>query len=135
VKVVLDTNTIVWGIGWDGPPRRVILALRDGRHHLVISPDLLAELTKVLSYPKLRPLAAHPLLRVVLEWLHQPEHIVIPKERLSVVRADPQDNLVLEAAVSGRADTIVSGDRDLLAVREFQNIPIVTARQFATKYL
>jgi len=70
-----------------------------------------------------------------LEWLHQPEHIVIPKERLSVVRADPQDNLVLEAAVSGRADTIVSGDRDLLAVREFQNIPIVTARQFATKYL
>ena len=135
MKVVLDTNTIVWGIGWDGPPRRVILALRDGRHHLVISPDLLAELTKVLSYPKLRPLAAHPLLRVVLEWLHQPEHIVIPKERLSVVRADPQDNLVLEAAVSGRADTIVSGDRDLLAVREFQNIPIVTARQFATKYL
>ncbi len=135
MKVVLDTNTIVSGVGWDGPPRRVILALRDGRHHLVISPDLLAELTRVLSYPKLRPLAAHPLLRVVLEWLHQPEHIVIPKERLSVVRADPQDNLVLEAAVAGRADTVVSGDRDLLALRKFQDIPIVTARQFATKYL
>ncbi len=135
MKVVLDTNTIVSGIGWDGPPRRVLLALRDGRHSLVISPDLLVELTRVLSYPKLRPVAAHPLLRIVLEWLHQPEHIVIPKERISVIRADPQGNMVLEAAVAGRVDAIVSGDRDLLAVGEFQNIPIVTARQFAAKYL
>ncbi len=135
MKVVLDTNTIVSGIGWDGPPRRVLLALRDGRHSLVISPDLLAELTRVLSYPRLRPIAAHPLLRIVLEWLHQPEHIVIPKERISVIRADPQDNLVLDAAAAGRAGAVVSGDRDLLAVRKFQDIPIVTAREFATKYL
>lgn len=135
MKVVLDTNTIVSGIGWDGPPRRVLLALRDNRHSLVISPDLLAELTRVLIYPRLRPIAAHPLLRIVLEWLHQPEHIVIPKERISVIRADPQDNLVLEAALAGRAGAVVSGDRDLLAVRKFQDIPIVTAREFATKHL
>jgi len=135
VKVVLDTNTIVSGIGWGGPPRRVLVALREGQHQLVISPDLLAELTRVLSYPKLRPLAAHPLLRVVLEWLHQPEHIVIPRKRLSVVRSDPQDNRVLEAAVAGMADSIVSGDRDLLAIRKFQEISIVTARRFAALYL
>lgn len=135
MKVVLDTNTIVSGIGWDGPPRRVLLTLRDGRHSLVISPDLLVELTRVLSYPKLRPVAAHPLLQIVLEWLHRPEHIVIPKERITVIRADPQDNMVLEAAVAGKVDAIVSGDRDLLAVGEFQNIPIVTARRFAAKYL
>ncbi len=135
MKVVLDTNTIVSGIGWDGPPRRVLMALRDGLHDLVISPDLLVELTRVLSYPKLRPIAAHPSLRAVLEWVHQPEHIVIPKERLSIIRADPQDNLVLEAAVAGRAGTIVSGDHDLLAIRKFRDIPIVTTRQFISKYL
>lgn len=135
MKVVLDTNTIVSGIGWDGPPRRVLLAMRDGRHDLIISPDLLTELTRVLRYPKLRPIAAHPSLRVVLEWLHQPEHIVIPTERLSVVRADPLDNRVLEAAVAGRAGIIVSGDHDLLAIKKFQDILIVTARRFAATYL
>ncbi len=135
MKVVLDTNTIVSGIGWDGPPRRVLVALRDDRHSLVISPDLLAELTRVLGYPRLRPIAAHPHLRIVLEWLHQPEHIVIPKERISVIRADPQDNLVLEAAAAGGAGAVISGDRDLLAVRKFRDILIMTPREFVAKYL
>lgn len=135
MRVVLDTNTIVWGIGWDGPPRQVLLALRAGRHDLVISPVLLAELTRVLGYPKLRPIAAHPLLRTVLAWLHQPEHIVIPKDRFSIIRADPHDNFVLEAAVAGGPDAIVSGDTHLLTIKRFQGIPIVTAREFATKHL
>ena len=135
MRVVLDTSTIVSGIGWDGPPRQVLLALRAGQHDLVTSPDLLAELTKVLGYPRLRPIAAHPLLRTVLERLHQPEHIVIPRERFSIIRADPQDNLVLEAAVAGRADAIASGDTHLLAVTRFRGIPIVTAREFAIEYL
>jgi uncharacterized protein len=135
VRVALDTNTIVSGIGWDGPPRQILLALRAGQHDFIISPDLLAELTRVLEHPRLRPIAAHPLLRTVLAWLHQPEHIVIPKERFSIIRADPQDNLVLEAAAAGGADAIVSGDTHLLAVKRSQGIPIVTARGFATKYL
>ena len=135
MKVVLDTNTIVSAIGWDGPPRRVLLALRDGAHALLISPGLLDELTKVLRYAKLRPIAAHPLLPVVLKWLHRPEHLVIPQERFSVIRADPSDNLVLETAVAGRAGAIVSGDRDLLALKHFRGIPIVTASEFATRHL
>ena len=73
-------------------------------------------------------------LRIVLEWHHQPEHIVIPREQFSIIRADPQDNLVLEAAVAGGAEAIVSGDSHLLAVKRFQGIPIVTARGFAMKH-
>jgi uncharacterized protein len=135
VKVVLDTNVIVSGIGWDGPPRRILLALRAGQHSLVTSPDLLQELTEVLRYPKLRAIAAHPLFVVVLEWLHRPEHIVIPQERVNAIRTDPADNRVLEAAVAGGADAIVSGDRDLLALKEFRDIPILPAREFVAKHL
>jgi uncharacterized protein len=135
VKIVLDANTIVSGIGWDGPPRRVLLALRAGQHSLVTSPALLQEVTLVLRYPKLRQIALHLLLPVVLEWLHRPEHLVIPQERLNVTRRDPSDNLVLEAAVAGGAAAIVSGDRDLLGLKQFRSIRIVSPREFATKHL
>jgi len=134
VRIVLDTNTLVSAIGWDGPPRRVLLATVAGRHHLTTTPDLLNELVAVLRYRKLQPVAAHPLLPTVLAWLHRPEHIVLPSARLRVIQDDPADNIVLEAALAGGADVIVSGDRHLLALREFQGIRILTARQFVARY-
>ena len=135
MKVVLDTNTIVSAIGWEGAPRRILFAVRDGRHQLVTSPDLLDELTRVLRYPKLRLVAAHPLLPIVLEWIHRPEHLAVPTERIRAVEADPFDNLVLEAAVAGNADAIVSGDREVIALKRFRSIQILTARAFAIAHL
>lgn len=135
MKVVLDTNTVVSAIAWEGLPRQILLALREGRHTFVTSAALLAELTSVLQYPKLKALAAHPFLPIVLEWFFRPEHVVTPDERLSVINADPADNIVLEAAVAGKADVIVSGDRHLLDLREFQNIKILTAREFVARHL
>jgi uncharacterized protein len=135
VKVVLDTNTIVSGIGWSGPPRAVLIALRLGRHTLVTSPAILDEVTRVLTYHKLRPVASHPDLPVVLAWLHRPEHVVVPVELVRQIVDDPADNHVLEAALAATADAIISGDRHLLSLGEFRRIPILTARQFAERYL
>jgi putative PIN family toxin of toxin-antitoxin system len=135
VRVVLDTNTIVSAIGWEGVPRAILLAVRDGRHQLVTSPDLLDELTRVLRYPRLRPVARHPFLPIVLEWIHQPEHLTVPTERIRAIANDPVDNIVLEAAVSGNAAAIVSGDRDVLALKRFRSIQILTAQAFAIAHL
>lgn len=126
---------LVSAIGWDGLPRRILLAFREGKHSLITSPALLDELTKVLAYPKLRPVATHPLLPIVLEWIHRPEHLAIPEERIRIIRSDPADNLVLEAAAAGRADVIVSGDQDLLELKRFRNIHVLTARAFAERHL
>jgi putative PIN family toxin of toxin-antitoxin system len=95
----------------------------------------LEELTAVLRYPKLRVITSHPLVAVVLEWLHRPEHIVIPQERIDIIRADRGDNLVLEGAVAVGADAIVSGDRHLRALKQFRGIPILQAREFGAKHL
>jgi uncharacterized protein len=135
VNVVLDTNTIVSAIGWEGPPRRILLALRAGRHALVTSPDLLAELTAVLRYPKLQSIAGHSLLAEVLAWIHQPEHLVYPLERIRVIRADPADNLVLEAAIAGKAEAIVSGHQHLLALAQFRRIPMMAPAASASQHL
>jgi putative PIN family toxin of toxin-antitoxin system len=135
VRAVLDTNTLVSGIGWEGPPRRILLSLREGRHQFVTSPDLLDELTKVLQYPKLRAIAAHPALHEILAWIHQPEHVAYPVEHIHVIKTDPADNLVLDAAIAGAADVIVSGDRHLLELGVFRNVQIMTARRFVELHL
>ncbi len=135
MRVVLDTNTLLSAIGWTGPPAQILSALMDGRHDIIVSPDLLDELIRVLRYPKLRAVAFHPSLPLVLGWLHQPPHVVIPHESIHAILSDPADNLVLEAAVAGTAEAIVSGDRHLLGLRSFRGIAIYTPRAFVTKHL
>jgi len=135
VRVVLDTNTLLSAMGWTGPPTQILTALITDRHNLVVSPPLLEELTRVLSYPRLRHVSTLPSVPLILAWLHRPEHIVIPHERISAIPSDPADNLVLEAALAGKADVVVSGDRHLLGLRSFRGIPILTARGFVTRHL
>ena len=135
MRVVLDTNVLVSAIGWAGPPRTVLLALRDGRHRLVTTAELLEELKRVLQYPKLAPVRTHPSLPEILAWLWRPEHLVVPRERLQVIREDPADDRVLEAAVAGRAQAIVSGDRHLLQLGRYAGIEILTAQAFCETHL
>lgn len=130
MRVVLDVNILVSAIGWEGPPSRILRACRQGRLDLVLSQALLDELARVLAYPKLARLAAHPDLPVILAWLYRPEHLVVPTRAIEVIADDPPDNRVLEAAVAGRAQAIVSGDDDLLRLGGFEGIPIVTAAAF-----
>lgn len=56
--------------------------------------------------------------------------MVLPTERLSVVERDESDNRFIECAVEGEADLIVSGDRHLLSVGEYQGIRVVTPAAF-----
>lgn len=134
MKVVLDTNTIVSAIGWEGPPARIFRACRAGRFSLLTSPQLLEELTRVLTYPRLRVIAEHPDLPQILEWLHAPERVVFPRRPIDVITVDVSDNRVLEVAVEGRGDAIISGDEHLLALKIFEGIPMLTASAFCRRW-
>lgn len=124
--LVIDTNTLVSGFGWGGPPGAVVDAVLDGRAGVLLSSPLREELTRVLHYPKLARVFPEPdRLVALLAAIAEP---VEPTERLSVV-ADEPDNRVLEAAAAGQADLIVTGDAGLLELVTFRGIRIVTARQ------
>ena len=134
MKLVLDTNVLVSALGWPGPPAEVLRGCIRGEFQLSISPELLAELSRVLSYPKLAPLAACPELADLLSFLHRLEHLVLPTQTVSAVPDDPADNRVLEAAVAARADCIVSGDQHLLQLRIRNDIPILTPTEFLRRH-
>ena len=117
-RAVLDTNTIVSGIGWRGPPRVILDAAIRGDFILLTSLALIDEVRRVLAYPRLRTL---PQARVqeVLALLPLIAYIVEPKEKLTVIRQDPTDNRILECALAGDANHILSGDEHLLALKTF----------------
>jgi len=55
---------------------------------------------------------------------------VKPAEKIDAIKEDPADNMVLEAAIAGQVDFIVTGDPDLLALKEFRSVRIMTAKEF-----
>ncbi len=127
-RVVADTNILVSALMFGGLPGAILdLALLHG-FDLVTSPVLLDELNETLLGEKF---AMSPedvaAIRVKLEAVAA---LVEPRLTLDVIAADPDDNRILECAVEGRADCIVSGDRHLLGLREYEGIPIYSARQF-----
>lgn len=126
-RVVLDSNVVVSGLGWSGAPTRILDAASDGLLVLVTSPPLLTELRRVLTYPKLAKVieGAQHLVDLI-----EASSIVVQPTRMLAVVGDETDNRVLEAAVRGAADYIVSGDDDLLALGSFQGIPVLPPAEF-----
>ena len=126
-RVVLDTNVLVSGLGWSGPPAALVDAVLAGELTLLSSTALIVELRRVLSYPKLAKVFAKP--GAIAELVAGASVQVLTSTRLQIVE-DDSDNRVLEAALEGGADYIVSGDDDLLALGSFGGIPIVTPASF-----
>lgn len=96
-RAVLDTNVVVSGLGWPGPPATILDAVSEGRIVLVTSPPLLAELRRVLGYPKLAKVirGAAQLADLVAA-----SGVVVEPSGVLAVVSDESDNRVLEAAIA-----------------------------------
>jgi putative PIN family toxin of toxin-antitoxin system len=127
VRAVIDTNVLLSGLFWLGPPHRLIQQIRAGTLTLVSSPALLTELEDVLRRPKFQTVLARAridLEGILNEARRLAEIVDAPAEGMSRSR-DPDDNVVLAVAVASRADMIISGDADLLTLGSHAGIPIV----------
>ena len=134
MRAVLDTNVIVSAVLSPGsPPDSILRASRRGAFDLVTSAPLLRELSEVLGRPPIAErLGWTPEERAsFIAALSDFAAIVAPRRKLQVVKADPADNRVLEAAVAGSVDYVVSGDRHLLDLSTYDAIPIVSPARFA----
>lgn len=127
MKCVTDTNVVVSGLLWLGNPGRLLEAAATGRITLFTSPALVAELRSRLSYDRLVPRIVRSglTLEELLTRYLNVAIVVNPVTVARVVADDADDDQVLACALAAQADLIVSGDSDLLALREYQGIRIV----------
>ena len=134
LKVVLDTSIFISSLlSKAGRPAMVIDAWRAGQYLLVTSPSILFEIKRVVEAPSIRKkygLSRDRIARLIL--LLEKDTIVVPG--LSTVGGtipkDPTDEMFFSAALDAKADFIVSGDRHLLDLGEYKDVPILTVRQF-----
>ena len=131
---VLDTNVLVSGLGWrSGASAKILDRALAGQFVLVTSEPLLAELQRLLDYPKLSRVFREPAGPVAL--IKEISIVVVTETQLSVLE-DEFDNRVLEAAVTARADVIVSGDRDILSLAPaYEETRILRPAEFLTELL
>ena len=133
MRVILDTNVLVSGVFFCGPPARVLAAWRDGVITPVLSAEIFAEYRRVAEILS----ADHPGvdLAPILALLAIHSELVEAAPLPEPVAADPADDKFLACAVAGRVEMIISGDKHLLRVSGWSDVLVVTPRRFIDEYL
>lgn len=126
VKVVLDTNIIISAVGFSGKPQQILLLAFDKKIYAFTSNVLLAELEDVVN-KKFPELAKE--FEAINELIQDNFIITKPKDTITIL-LDDDDNRVLEAALEGEVDFIITGDKQLLKLKKYQNIKIVSPDEF-----
>ena len=128
MKLVLDTNILISALGWNGNERNLILSAFEHKIELILSLDILTEFVLVLQRPKFEFIEKKEIMKF-LEFLFSVCNIVTPKEKIELIKDDPEDNKILECAVAGEVDFIITGDKHLLNLKKFKGIKIVDAKE------
>jgi len=128
LRSVLDTNVYISVFLYPQRPIFQILHLAGtSQYRLLTSPAIIQELGRVMR----EHFGVEEKERVRrLKQLAAIAEIIIPQIILDVIKEDPPDNRILECAVAGHTDLIVSGNRHLLRLKSYQSIPIVRPIDF-----
>lgn len=137
-SAIVDTSVLVSAFLFpDSVPGRVVALAEKGAYALHVSPIILEELKRSLRNPRLRK--SYPYSDTEIDaWcadLHEIGSVILrPLPDVDAVCRDPDDDHVIAAALAVKADTIVTGDKDLLVLGKHQAIRILTARAFLDEH-
>jgi putative PIN family toxin of toxin-antitoxin system len=127
MRVVFDSNVLLAALLFpEGRAAAAVENILDGSDDLVLSPPILREILSVLSRKFSRDREELSRVAVVLAEMGE---IVDPSSRVAVFRDEP-DNRILECAVEGKADGIVTGDKAMLALGEYQGIRLISLAEY-----
>ena len=127
-RLTLDTNIWLSAALFGGTPARLVERALAGEVEIFISDDILAEFSRVIRRPKfdLTP----ERIAEAEAYVRRCAKRVEPKIKLSVVEADPDDNIILECAVESGSEKVITHDDDLLRMKHFRGIQIMKVHEF-----
>lgn len=126
MRVVFDTNILFSAVLFEGIPRKILRLALEQEFIAITSPAILEELSESLRKKTTFSIAYIDRFKRRLSKIFK---IVYPNEEINICR-DKDDNRILEAAIMGDCDYLVSGDKDLLALKHYKKIQIISPREF-----
>ena len=127
LKLVLDTNTIISAFFWEGNEAELLRKLEQGKVKLYITSEILKEVEDVIKRQKFDGVMRKANLthdQIIQKIVSLSHFVIAPKLNIKICR-DEKDNKFLECAESAKVDYLVSGDEDLLSLKEYKGIPII----------
>lgn len=133
MKVILDTNVIISGIFFSGPPSLILDAWHNGKLKLVISKEIFDEYSMVIERLSIK----YPGIDVdrILELIAIQSKSVITKTINSDICQDAADIKFIECAFASNTKVIVSGDKHLLDLTGYNDIEVICPAEYVSKYL
>jgi putative PIN family toxin of toxin-antitoxin system len=133
LRIVLDTNVLISGIFFTGPPNKILRAWKERKLQVVFSPDIYFEYLRVAElisskYPNIEISEILNLMAVHAEII---QSSTLPDQ----VCEDPDDDKFIACALSGKVDFIISGDKKLLQLSEYEGIRILKPRTFCEEFI
>jgi putative PIN family toxin of toxin-antitoxin system len=132
-RFVFDANVIVSAFLFKTSQPRLALETAKNQGIIILSETVIDELSNVLSRSKFDRYLAVEIRQDLLETLVESSLLVQLSESINECR-DPKDNKYLELAISGQAESLITGDEDLLVLNPFRNIRIITVLEFLDSY-
>ncbi len=128
MKAVFDTNVVLAAFITEGICSKILVRGRKRQFHLILCPVILREFERVLIKKfSITRNEARSILQIVSEAMHS---VVSPSQSVQGICRDPDDDSILACALEAGADYLVTGDVDLLELKIFKGIRIVTPREF-----
>jgi len=132
MKITADTNVLISATFWKGASDKIITKVENKEIKLVMSKEIIEEFTKVLNYKEIQDKIKDKNLEMkyTIQKIISISEIVEPSKKFKVVEYDPDDDKFIETAVEGNCDYIISQDKHLLKIKEFQGIKIIKPEEF-----
>lgn len=132
MKIVIDTNVLISGIFFGGFPRKILVAVVSGKVIAYTTIEIISEYERIIQ-EMVRRKQGH-INKNILQPLIKSMKIINPVSNIKLSR-DCEDDKFINCAKDANASFIVSGDKDLLVLKKYENIQILTARDFYENYL
>lgn len=132
MRIVVDTNVMISGVFFGGFPRKILNAIAENKLTACATAEIIDEYEEIIKEMINRKQGHlhHQLLAPLVQALE----IVEPATTVTLCR-DPDDNKFLGCAKDAKALYIVNGDKDLLVLEQFEDIEIITTKEFCERYM
>ena len=128
MKIVIDSNVFVSSFFWKGNPRKVFDRVTDGLDELYITDDILKEISSVMSREKFD--VEKSKINNYIKIIEYFSTKLLHDNKIENISRDVDDNKILKCGLAGNVDYIITGDNDLLVLKEYKKIKILKPKEY-----